>query len=221
VTFPRSGRLIVVALGLLVAACGGPAERASLDPSASTPASAAASTGTASGSPSVEPTVAPSAVQPTEAPTDTAEPSASGDPGSGSAAACSGSDENREFFAAVAGSVDWPVYCPALPDGWFVASGEYRLAGGGWLEIAFRGPGDARIDLREGAICSGDDCVPTGADLGEAAFGGLTGSLLDIGDGRLAVVVGPDASLAWTLVGSGLAEGDVRTIAADLALVEG
>ena len=110
---------------------------------------------------------------------------------------------------------------PVLPEGWFVASGEYRLAGGGWLEIAFRGPGDTRIDLREGAICSGDDCVPTGTDLGGTAFGGLTGSLLDIGDDRFAVVVGPDGSLAWSLVGSGLAEADIRAIAADLALVEG
>jgi hypothetical protein len=210
VTLPRTGRWILAAIVLVVAACGGPALSATPDPTTTTRPSPARSSAPASPAPSVEPTVEPSPVE-----------SPRGEPGDGAAAACSGSDENRGFFAAVAGSVDWAVYCPVLPSGWFVASGEYRLAGGGWLEIAFRGPGATRIDLREGAICGGDgDCVPTGTDLGQTAFGGMTGTLLDLGDGRFAVVVGPDGSLAWTLVGSGLAEADVRTIAADLALVE-
>lgn len=217
-THPRPRLLLVLSIALLVAACGGSSGSATPDPTARP--SAVVTEAPESVAPSEAPSAEPSPVEPTEAPTDAPTTAPSADPGDG-AAACSGSDENREFFAAVAGSVDWAVYCPVLPSGWFVASGEYRLAGGGWLEIAFRGPGGTRIDLREGAICSSDDCVPTGTDLGEAAFGGMTGTVSDLGDGRFAVVVGPDASLAWTLVGSGLAEADVRTIAADLALVEG
>lgn len=218
-THPRPKALLLLSVALVVAACGGASGSAAPDPT--TRPTAVVSAVPSSDAPSEAPSSEPDPTDPTEAPTDPPSVAPSADPGDGTAASCSGSDENREFFAAVAESVDWPVYCPVLPEGWFVASGEYRLAGGGWLEIAYRGPGGARIDLREGAICSDDDCVPTGTDLGETTFGDMTGSLLDLGDGQFAVVVGPDASLAWTLVGSSLAEADVRTIAADLARVGG
>ena len=218
-TRPRPRLLLLLSVGVLVAACGGVSGSATPDPT--TQSTALVTEAPESGPPSEAPSAEPAPVDPTEAPTDPPSEAPTADPGDGAAAACSGSDENREFFAAVAESVDWPVYCPVLAEGWFVASGEYRLAGGGWLEIAFRGPGGARIDLREGAICSSDDCVPSGTDLGKAPFGGMTGMVSDLGDGRFAVVVGPEGSLAWTLVGSGLAEADVRTIAADLASVGG
>ena len=117
--------------------------------------------------------------------------------------------------------MSWPVYCPVLSDGWFVDGGQYRLAGGAWMEVAYRGPGGARIELREGAICGSGDCGPEGTDLGTADFGDRAGTIYDQGGGRYEVVVDPGASPSWILVVIGLSEADARTIAAGLSLVEG
>lgn len=95
--------------------------------------------------PTIDATVAPVKETPTEEPTATAKtptpepPPATVAPTSsidrGGAGACSGSDKNRDFYASMAAAVEWTVYCPVLPDEWFVRDGQYRLAGGGWLEI--------------------------------------------------------------------------------------
>ena len=77
------------------------------------------------------------------------------------------------------------------------------------------------LALRQGAPCSGAGCPPSGTDLGAATYGDLTGTLLDLGGGRFAVVVDPGANPSWTLIAEGLAADDVRRVAADLALVEG
>lgn len=168
-----------------------------------------------SGEPSLEPLATPS-------PSSIAEPSPSGSAGTGAAAACSGSDENRQFFEAAATTLNWTVYCAVLPAGWFVDSGEYRRAGGGRLEIAYRGPGGARLELREGAFCAdGSGCVPSGTDSGDAAFGDKTGSLLATDDGGWAVVVDRGAALSWLAVGTGLDEDAFRAIAAALTAVDG
>jgi hypothetical protein len=141
--------------------------------------------------------------------------------GSGPAAACAGNDDNRDFFSAVAGAVSWQVYCPVLADGWFVAAGQYRLAGGGWMEISYRGPADAAIELRQGVVCGDGACSPSGNDLGEAAYGDLSGTVWDDGSGGYQVLVDPDAELSWVLIASGLSESEVRTIAGDLVRVGG
>ena len=211
--------LSVVALVLVVVACAGPGATPTSDPGA-TPTDGSASGPTepsTTDGPSAAPSDPATSSAPESSPPSTDEPS--GDPGA--AAACAGTDQNREFFASVAEAVDWTVYCPVLDDGWFVDAGQYRLAGGGWLEIAYRGPGDARIDLREGVPCDTDGCLPTGNDLGAADFGDMAGALLDLGGGRYAVVVDPGATPSWTLTATGLTEADVRTIAADLVPVEG
>jgi hypothetical protein len=217
---PRRRLLSLVVLALVVSACGGTASTPTDDPTATLePSPTAAPPGTdapASPEPTGAPTEAPS-TEPTEAPA-TDDPTDDPDP---NAAACTGTDANREFFAQVAASVAWAVYCPVLPDGWFVEGGQYRLAGGGWLEITYEGPDGGSIEVRQGAPCTTSGCVPTGTDLGPADYGDLAGTLLDVGSGRFAVVVDPGANPSWTLVGSDLAADDVRTIAADLTLVEG
>lgn len=155
------------------------------------------------------PTVEPS---PTDARTAPPTPA-----GAGSAAACSGDDRNQDFYASMAAAVDWTVYCPVLPDGWFVDDGRYRLAGGGWLEISYDGPGEARLSLRQGAFCTtGDGCVPGGQTLGQTAFGDRTGDLVATDDGTFAMVVDRGATPSWLLVVSGLDEAGARTIAGDL-----
>jgi len=118
---------------------------------------------------------------------------------------CSGTEENREFYVAVAEAVEWTLYCPVLPSGWFVDSGEYRLAGGGRMEIAYRGPAGSRLEVHEGAFCSaGSSCVPEGSDSGPAPLGPIEGSLVATDEGGWAVAVDAGDPISWLVVGSGL-----------------
>jgi hypothetical protein len=138
------------------------------------------------------------------------------------AASCSGSDENRDFFASMAAAVDWPVYCPVLADGWFVQEGQYRLADGGRLEIVYVGPQRAQITLDEGAFCTiQGGCVPPGQDVGAAPFGDRDGTLVALDDGSWAIAVDREATLSWLLVVTGLDEASSRAIAANLVVVGG
>jgi hypothetical protein len=210
---------------IALAACGGaPDEDATATPGMTDPVTVEPTTGSAT----TEPPAATEDPGPTGSPTDepSVEPTATGGPSptadaGGPAADCAGSDENRDFYAAVAAAVTWPVYCPTLGDGWFVDTGQYRLAGGGRLEIGYRGPEGARIELREGYVCADATCVPSGEDLGGAAFGDRAGTLVGLGDGAYAVVAEGDGDARWFLETTGLAEDDVRTIAAGLIRVEG
>lgn len=174
-----------------------------------------------------QPSIGPSEEAPS--PSDTAEPG--GSPGAASespaggnpnAAACSGSDENRSFFASLAAAVDWPVYCPVLPAGWFVESGQYRLADGGRLEIVYRGPDRATVTLDEGAFCTiQGGCVPPGQDVGAAAFDGQDGLLVALDDGSWAIALEREATVSWLLVVTGLDEATARSIGAGLVVVAG
>jgi hypothetical protein len=180
--------------------------------------------------PSAEPTAEPAATpEPVATPAPTAEPptepAASGEPGAsgqpGSAAACTGTDDNRTFFANVAAAFDWPVYCAVLPARWSVATGSYRSAGGGKMEISYKGPGGARFELHEGAFCDlPEGCVPNGPDGGTAAFGDLSGTLVTGDDGSYAVVVDRGKARSWLAVGVGLDLDTFKGFAADLSLVE-
>lgn len=220
--------VLLLILGLLLAACGGSTESGS----PSVPPSATPSTSTsdlpssdpgASVAPSTEPEPTASD-EPSETPSDepTAEPS--GDPSAspGAASACTGTAKNQEFYVSVAEAVAWTVYCPVLPAGWNVVSGQYRLAGGGKMEIGFKGPAGARLALGEGGFCGDDNgCVPPGTELGDAAFGDRTGTLVAADDGSWAVVVDQGANPSWLLTGTGLDDAAFRAIAADLVAVDG
>jgi hypothetical protein len=143
-------------------------------------------------------------------------------PGGDAAADCSGSNENRDFFASMAAAVDWVVYCPVLPTGWFVESGQYRLADGGRLEIVYRGPERAQITLDEGAFCTiQGGCVPPGQDVAATAFDGQDGLLVALDDGSWAIALDREATLSWLLIVTGLDEATARSIAADLVVVGG
>jgi hypothetical protein len=173
----------------------------------------------------VEPTAEPAATPaPTASPTPT-EPAASDEPTAsgqaGSVEACTGTDDNRTFYTNVAAAFDWPVYCAVLPARWSVASGRYRSAGGGWMEITYNGPGGARFELREGAFCDvPEGCVPNGPDAGTAAFGNLSGTLVTGDDGSYAVVVDRGKARSWLAVGVGLDLEVFKGLAANLTLVE-
>jgi len=124
------------------------------------------------------------------------------------------------FYGSVATAVDWTVYCPVLPNGWFVEAGQYRLANGGRLAISYRGPGGARFSLDEGAWCSdGTGCVPAGSGMGTTAFGDLTGTLIATSDGNFAISVDAGSPVSWLLTGDGLDEATIRTFGAALIAV--
>lgn len=198
------------------------------DESSATPtASATGEAPTPEPSAEASPTEAATPV-PTTAPTDAATPTpvpASQEPlpsgGAGSADACTGTDDNREFFADVAAAFDWPVYCAVLPARWSVESGQYRSAGGGWMVISYEGPGGATFELHEGAHCAeADGCAPDGTDAGSAAFGDQAGTLVTASDGRYAVVVDRGEPISWMAVGSGLDVEDFKGFAAALIRLE-
>jgi len=237
--------LALAAIALLAAACGGPATSEAPPGTAATPSVAAPSESVepsdedaslepseaASEEPSLEPSEEASE-EPSEAPSDeaSAEPSeapigsssAGPTPTGGSAGLCAGNADNRDFYASVADAVDWAVYCPVLPSGWFVESGSYRLAGGGRMEIGYKGSSGRHILLREGSFCTdGSGCVPGGSELGDAPFGDQTGSLVATSNGGWAIVVAPGARPSWLLTGSGMDEEAFRQIAADLMVVGG
>ena len=212
---PAPRLLALIGVAALVAACGvtpspSPVTSPSPFPSAassapSTQAPSASSSGGASLVPSVGPDESASP-QASETPLPTVSPS----PRPGSADACSGTAENRNFYAALAASVAWDVYCAVLPPGWFVDSapnsGSYRLSNGGRLSITYRGPNGARLVIREGSYCAGlPDCVPSGTDVGSARFGDRDARLLDLGNGSWLVVVAPaGADVDWQATGSGM-----------------
>ena len=214
--------LALLALAAALAACDG----ASGPTAAASSSSGPEVTAPASPDASVAESAEPSLTEPTEEPTETAEPTADAtDPAStdepGTAADCTGTEDNRKFYSGVAEAVDWRLYCPVLPAGWFVDAGEYRLAGGGRMEITYRGPGGARLELHEGAFCAADaSCVPDGSDTGTASFGDLEGTLISTSDGGWAVSVAPGEAFSYLAVGRGIGQ-DAFTAATDAFIVVG
>jgi hypothetical protein len=219
----------LLALVLLVAACGDASSTAT--PGGSTPLPSAslddsAASGGPTGSPGPvasgpkesgtpgQPSAAQGTALPSASPSDTALPDG--------AAACTGSDNNRAFFVNFARSIPWHVFCAVLPTGWFVSSGSNRLAGGGRLIISYKGPAGATVTLSEGSWCTdANGCIPSGSDSGSAPFGSLSGLVYDLsasGGTGWAVVVDGGQAPSWMLETHGLDQPTTLALAA--ALVE-
>jgi hypothetical protein len=208
---PRLFLLLLLASSLALAACG-----TVLDPrpTPTRPAATPPPTGDfPTPPPGAEPT--PPGTPPTPPPG--AEPTPPGTPGDGQtpeptasppagadASVCTGSPENRAFYSAVAEAVAWAVYCPILPEGWHVDAGWFRLAAGGRLEIAYKGPDGARLEIRQGLYCGDDpDCIPAAPVAGSAWFGDRPARLLALGDGAW-MVVAQDGQVNWEVRSRGL-----------------
>jgi hypothetical protein len=229
----RRHRPVLLLLLLLATALGVAAFGAAPEPPATptTPAATPTPSGAVTPLPGGEPT--PAGAPPTE-PTPTVEPTPAGtppgpptptpaataSPPAGEAATvCTGSPENRAFYAAVAEAVAWAVYCPILPDGWHVDAGWFRLAAGGRLEIAYKGPDGARLEIRQGFYCGDDpDCIPAAPDAGSASFGDRPARLLDLGDG-VWMVVAQDGEVNWDVRSKGLARAASVALAGAFARV--
>jgi hypothetical protein len=143
------------------------------------------------------------------------------------ASGCSGTAENRDFYAAAAAAVDWSVYCPVLPTGWFVESGSWRLANGGHLQVSYKGPNGARLMVQEGTYCTAgvSACSPHDHDIGPAAYGDMAGDLVDLGpdepgDGY-AVYVNPGSDPpSWSITGTNIDQAAFTAIAAALLHIQ-
>jgi hypothetical protein len=213
--YRRSRLLLPILLAAVVSACIGSNTPAAAPSSGSAAPAATAASGPPSSPPS--PSSAPSSEAPeTAAPTPTATPtagtSAGASPSEGAAAVdgCTGNDDNRAFLANAAGRYDWPVYCAALPARWFVGTGSF---GSGKLDISYKGPGGARFELHEGAICAaGVDCLPTGTDLGTTGFGDQIAAIIRVEDGGLAASVHRGQRISWLAIGQGMDETAFRSI---------
>jgi hypothetical protein len=73
------------------------------------------------------------------------------------------------------------------------------------MEIAYRGPGGARLELHEGAFCAeGSSCIPPGVDAGAATFGDLEATLVELTDGGWAASVGDGSAFSYLAVGTGI-----------------
>ena len=218
--------LLVVILGAALAVgCigGGSADAPSLSPSASGPSPSDGATATVQPSPS-----STSSDVATQSPSATASPTATAPPEPGQSLspeeavlACAGSDDNRGFFLAASRELDWPVYCPVLPERWFVSSGTYSARGVGQLVIGYRGPQGATLTLQQGGFCeTADGCVPAGTDAGEASFGDQQGTFVTLDDGGYAIVVGRADTPSWLATASGMDEATFRTTAAEFVRLD-
>lgn len=211
--YRRSRLAILVLLALIGAACigGGTPAAPAVQSTAPPPVSSTAPSTQPSASiaASAAPTASP---EPTE--TSTAEPTPNASLAAGSVDACTGTDENRAFLAKAAEAFDWPVYCAALPARWFLAGGSYS---GGKLDISYKGPNGALLELHEGAFCTdGTGCVPEGSDAGNTIFGDQSATLVHFEDGRVAAVVDRGEPLSWLAIAEGLSDDAFRSITAEL-----
>ena len=222
--------VLVLLVALVAAACGstGPTSGPSSPAGPGASSTAGASGGPSSATPSETASGEPASAPPTasQAPTDNPTPGASSEPGASevptAADACTGNGSIHDFFASVARAVDWTVYCAVLPAGWYVDTGSYRLANGGKVVIGYKGPDGATFALSEGAFCQdAGGCVPSGTDSGDASFGALAGTLVDLDDGGWAVVVDRGAPISWLLVTHGLDQATTVSLAAALYEVAG
>jgi hypothetical protein len=212
--YRRSRLPLLVFLALVVSACVG-----SAPPAAQVESAGVASPAAVSPSPSASTSAESPTAEPTPSPTASPEssPSESLDTGEASVAGCTGSDDNLSFLAQAAADLDWPVYCATLPARWLVEKGSYSLTGPGKLEISYKGPNGAKLELREGAFCTdGTGCVPEGSDAGNATFSDQSAALVHFEDGRVAAVVDRGKRVSWLAIGAGLSDDSFQAITAAL-----
>ena len=231
----RATAALVLLVALVAAACGNasPSTGTATTPGASIAPPAASSdipatssaepsgSSASSGTPETSPVdTAPPGPTESGAPSDSSSLAPSPSAGGGTAAACTGSAANQGFYANLAASVSWAVYCAVLPKGWVVSSGSYRLANGGKLVIGYKGPGGATLSLSEGSFCTdGSGCVPSGGDTGTASFGSMPGTLVTTDAGGFAIVVARGQEPSWLMVTGGLDQATTVALSAALAKV--
>jgi hypothetical protein len=106
-----------------------------------------------------------------------------------------------------------------LPSGWWLQSGSYTAASGGFLQVEYKTAGAATFSLWEGAWCPPNkSCIAVGPLVGPASFDGLSGSLY-LNSGTYTLRVGTLANPAYLMVGSGMTQAQFTALAAALIKV--
>ncbi len=225
----RVPKLVAVAAGLalVVSACTSAAKPTPilvfLTPTpAPTEAPTPVPTPTPTPTPTPEPTPAPSGaagasatpgVTPVPTPTPTAGPT-------GLAGGCSGSADNKSWWAAESKKLTFTVYCGVVPSGWYFGSATDTYTSGGTMIASYKGPGGATLTIQEGAFCttSAAACAPGNSALGSANFGDMSGSLNAVATG-FAIYVAPGTAKGYTATGTGISQSAFVSIAASLMKV--
>jgi hypothetical protein len=156
------------------------------------------------------PTETPAAT-PTETPTPTPSPSPSP---TSAAAGCTGTPTNKAFFVEAASKLHFDVYCAVLPTSWWLDSGSYVTASGGYLEVSYKNAGGAELGIREGGWCPPDmACIAPGATIGPASFDGLAGTLY-LNTTTYTLAVGTYANPLYMMIGHGMSQAQFTAWAA-------
>jgi len=161
-------------------------------------------------SPSASPTPSP-----TMSPTPTPAPTSA-------AAACTGTADNKAFFAKAAGAMSWTVYCAVLPSGWYITKGSYDNAPNGVLEVEYQ-HGASQIYLAEGNLCGlkGSNWCnwqSWAVHQGPAAFDHLAAELY-LDAGALHIDTGYKTAHEYSVFGFGLSQSQFLAYAAAMQAV--
>jgi hypothetical protein len=178
-------------------------------------------TASPSATPSPSPTIA--AVEtPTEVPSPTASPAPTAPlvPAM-PASLCTGTADNKSFWAEVASKMSWDVYCPVFPSGWFVKTGSYDTGAGGKVTMTYKGPSGAIVTLNEGNFCFGaaDICGPSATTVGPVFLADLPATLVTLPGNGNAIYVAPGTAHAYLLSGTGISQATLLSFAAALSKV--
>jgi hypothetical protein len=162
--------------------------------------------------PSPEPT-------PTPSPTPSSTPTPSH---TSPAAACTGTADNKAFFAKAAGAMNWTVYCAVLPSGWSLTKGSYDRAPNGELDVEYQ-HGSAQLSLFEGDLCGSHGTVwcawkVMAVDQGPAAFDHLAAELYLQGTNFI-IDAGYGTAHEYLIFGAGLSQAQFVTYAAAVQAV--
>jgi hypothetical protein len=161
-------------------------------------------TPTATLAPTVAPTPVPT-VKPAATPTLTSK-----------VAACTGSSNIKQTWAAQIPKFKFTLYCGVLPTGWSVVNmaWDYKAAG----IQAHYSKGSMKIDVWEGNVCGLSPNPCTGNwpdDFGSQAFGPLTGDMAgDASSKAWTTVVHSAPTILYTITGAGMTESAFRSISA-------
>lgn len=167
----------------------------------------------------VTPTPPPSATPTVTPTTATPSPSLTAPPTAAPGAACTGSADNKAFFAEAASKLPFGVYCAVLPYGWWLSEGSYTQPNGGYLYATYANGSGGMVTIQEGAWCTaGPVACDGGAAVGGASFGGLAGELLQAG-ATYAVVVDLGTTHAYAFLGNGLTSAETVSLAAAVVRV--
>jgi hypothetical protein len=186
------------------------------------PSKTAASTPTKTAKPSLTPIIEPSRSAGASA-SGSADASSSASASAMPGGACTGTDEQKAFFAEAALKLKFDVYCASLPGGWWFQDGQFQEPNGGQITVLYKNNAGSTIRLSEGNWCSADpaSCWATASTIGPASYGPLSGTMYVVdSSGTLGIYINPSTTHGYSIKGTSLTQSKFTAIAAALVKVE-